>query len=256
MITDTRSARPDHRLPARIRSRHRRIDPVSSLDLGQIGRTLVAEIPLLAMINLLVGLATAVVAVAFLTVPLLAPVVAAGVLGPVWLGATATCARLLAGDPRGPWHLFGAIWRHGRTGIGLALLPAAVATLLLGSLGILAARPEQRWLLVPIAVDVAALTVIGLGGIAVFPLAVMTESRGRQRWLIALALAGRGPVTTAGITAIVVLLILAARHVTPFLALVMMAPLCLLMTAVSRHQLTATAHREETTSRAAEWRQP
>lgn len=237
MTAATRSARPDQ--PPSERSQPRCPSP-AAVDLVAVGRLIGQELPLLATIGLLLALVGSVVAAVSLAAPLLAPVVAALGFGPVWLGATAGCDRLLGGEPVEQRDLGRLIGRHAQTGIGLALLPATVATLLLGSLAILAARPEQRWMLLPIAVDVAALAVLAGGGIAVFPLAATTRLRGRRRWAVALALAGRAPMATAGIAAIAILIALSARHVAPFFGPIMAAPLCLLATAVTRAQVAAT----------------
>ena len=204
------------------------------LDLVRLGRIAWSEVPLLAVIDLLLALAGAVVAVATLSVVMLAPVVAALLLGPVWIGATASCDRLLTGDALGIRDLCSEIRRHARTGAGLALAPATVATLLLGSIGIHTRTDGQRWLLLPIAVDAAVLSVLAFGCIAVFPLAVATELRGRERWFAAIALAGQNLTASFGVAAIVILLALSARQIGPFIALMMAGPLCLLVTAIAR----------------------
>ena len=212
-----------------------------NLDLVQLSRIALSEVPLLAVINLLVALAGAVVVGVTLSAVLLAPVVAALLLGPVWIGATAVCGRLIAGDALGIRDLGSEIRRHARTGVGLALVPATVATLLLGSVGIRAATDGQRWLAVPIAIDAVVLSVLGFGCISVFHLAVATELRGWERWFAAIAVAGRDLTASFGVAAIVVLLALSARQLGPFIALVMAGPLCLLVTATARHALHKAA---------------
>lgn len=205
-----------------------------TLDLVKLGRILWSELPLMATINLLLGLGGAAVAVTAVSVILLSPLVAALLLGPLWIGAVATCDRLLAGETPGIGDLFAEMRRRARTGIALAFLPAAVATVLLGSLAILNASDSARWMLFPIAVDILVLATLGCGCITVFPLAVGTELRGRERWIVAVALAGRRLTATLGLIAAVVLLALAARYADPFLALVALAPFCLLTTATVR----------------------
>jgi hypothetical protein len=202
--------------------------------LVRLGRIVWSELPLMAAINLLLGLGGAAVAATAVSVVLLAPLVAAFLLGPVWLGAVATCDRLLAGETPGIGDFFAEVRRRARTGIALAVVPAVVATVLLGSLALLHAADGARWMLIPIAVDVLVLAILGCGCITVFPLAVATELRGRERWIVGLALAGRRLTATLGIAAAVILLALAARYAGPFFALVALAPLCLLTTATVR----------------------
>src|SRR3712207_900521 len=74
-----------------------------------------SQVPLLATVGLLVALAGAVVAATTVSVAVLAPVVAAVLLGPVWLGATATCYRLLEGEAPGIRDLWAETRRRART---------------------------------------------------------------------------------------------------------------------------------------------
>lgn len=200
-----------------------------------------SELPLMMVISLLVTLASAVIAVLVVTVAVAAPLVSAVLIGPLWLGAVAICAHMLAGDAVGIRDLGAAIRHHARTGIELAMLPAIVATLLIGSVGILTANDDQRWLLLPIAVDAIALVVLVLGCITVFPLAAMTDLRGRARWLAALALAGRNLAAILGIAALVILLALSIRSVGPILILIAGGPLALLCAATTRRATDGAA---------------
>jgi len=204
------------------------------LDIELIGRLIRSELPVMMVINLLVTLAVALIAMTVVSMAVVAPTVAALLLGPVWIGAIAVSERMLAGEAVGMRDVLLAIWRHARTGIGLAAVPAIVATLLAGSIGILAAHEEQRWLLAPIAADATVLSVLLLGCITAFPLAVMREARGMTRWIAALTLAGRQLVTVMGIAAVLVLLALSVQLIGPWLAMVAAGPLALLCAAVTR----------------------
>ena len=211
------------------------------VDLVRLGRIVRSAVPVIAAIDLLLGLAGALVVAATLSVVLLAPLVAALLLGPVWLGATATCDRFLAGDQPGIRDLGAEIRRRAGTGVGLALGPAIVATLLLGTAGLHTATDGQRWLLIPIAIDAVVLTVLVFGCIAAFPLAIATDLRGRERWVAAIALAGQHLTASLGIAAIVVLLAVSVRLLGPFIALVVAGPLCLLVTATARDHMSEAA---------------
>lgn len=205
-----------------------------SLDLVCLARLAWTELPVLALVDLLVTFAAAVVAVTALAAAPLAPLTAALLLGPVWLGATAACLRMGEGEAVGFGDLLRELRDRAKTGMSLALAPAAVGTLLLGSVGLMTAGDGRRWMLAPVAVDALVLIVLAFGGLAVFPLAVLTDLRGSDRWLAAIALAGRHLVASAGLLALSVLLALSARVAGPFLVLAMAGPACLLTAATVR----------------------
>lgn len=221
----------------------RRSPPPDRFDAARLARLVWSELPLLAVVDLLAGLAAAVVAVTALSVAPLAPVVAAVLLGPVWIGAVACCDRLVAGDPCGIRDLLREIRCRARTGIALAIVPAAAAALLLGSIRILTVRDGQRWMLAPIAVDATVLIVLACGCLTVFPLAVATELRGRERWFAAIGLAGQNLTASLGIVALAILLLLSVRFIGPFLAFSMVGPFCLLITATARAAITTSSRR-------------
>jgi hypothetical protein len=208
--------------------------PTFSPDFERIGRLIWRELPVMMLINLLVTLAAGLIAVTVVSLAIVAPLLAAVLLGPVWIGAIAVAERMLAGDAVGMRDLLAAIRRHARTGIGLAAVPAIVATLLAGSIGILAAHEEQRWLLAPIAVDATVLCVLLLGCVTAFPLAVIGEARGMTRWIAALALAGHQLVAVLGVAALLVLLAFSVQLIGPWLVMLAAGPLALLCVAVTR----------------------
>ncbi len=208
---------------------------LQDLDLREIGRAAWRELPLMLTISLLVTLACGATASVAMVVAPLAPLAAALTLGPVWMAAVALAAALLDGQAVGIRDLATAIGRWGATGIAISLVPATLATLLIGSVGVLSANPDQRWLLAPIALDGTALVVAALACFAVFPLAVAADQTQRDRWLAACALAGLDLRTTLGVTAVPVLMALSTRVVGPFVALLLPGPLALLCTAATRH---------------------
>lgn len=202
---------------------------------GEARRLLLWEgLPLLAALDLLLVLAGSVAAFSLLTLGAAGPLLAAILLGPVWIGGTAACGRLLAGETPGARALLGEIRRHGRAGIALALPFGVVASLLLGTLAIGAGAEGPDWLLAPVAVDALVLVLLATGGTMVFTLAVETDLGGRARWLVALGLAGRNPMPCGGVLAAAVLLAISAANWGPFLASLLAGPGCLLTTAVAR----------------------
>jgi hypothetical protein len=118
-----------------------------------------------------------------------------------------------------------------------------VATVLVGSVGIVSGAGGERWMLIPIAVDAIVLIVVAFGCVAAFPLAVATDLRGRDCWLVAFALAGRHLVASTGILALAILFALSLRIAGPFFALAGAGPYCLFLTAtVGRIMLGSSVH--------------
>lgn len=210
-----------------------------ALDLPAIGRLVWSELPILAVIDLLFTLGVAVVAVVAMTVAALAPVVAAVLIGPVWLGGTAICNRTLDGDGVALRDVPVEVGRRAVTGMRIALVPGVVATLLIGSVTIQAAGGGSRtWMMLPIAVDSLVLTVVAFGCLMAFPLAVLSDLSGVGRWRTALVLAGRYPLMSAGLLAFGVLLLVSIRLVGPVVLLAAAGPFCLLVTATARSVVT------------------
>jgi hypothetical protein len=209
----------------------------NSIDLMHLGRVIWADLPLLMVINLLATLAGTVVMGVALAVAVLGPVVAALLMGPVWIGAIAISRCILGGEAAGVRDLALLMRRYARTGIGLAMLPATVAAILIASAGIRSANPDDRWLMLPIIIDALVLVVLSLGAILAFPLAIMTGVRGRDCWVAALALAGRNLLATLGVAALIVLLALSARFLGPMLLLIAAGPLAVLCTATTHGAL-------------------
>lgn len=233
---------------------HRAPEPAAAanaLDLPAIGRLVWSELPVLAAIDLLITLGVAVVAVVAMTVAAIAPLVAAVLIGPIWLGGTAVCTRLLDGENVLLLDVPVTVGRWARRGIPIALVPGVVATLLIGSLTIRSAGEGTRsWLLLPIALDVLVLCVVAFGCLTVFPLAVLSRLSARDRWWFALVLAGRQPLISAGVLAILVLLLVSSRMVGPLLLLAAAGPFCLFVTATARNvmilpSLEAVSHRQD-----------
>ena len=203
-------------------------------DLIQLARVVWSEAPLLAVIDVCIALGAAAVAAAAVVAVALAPFVAALLLGPVWIAAVASCERIRDGNGTGVAGFLGDIRRHGRTGAALALVPATVAALLIGSVELFSIGQARGWMLAPIALDAAVLIVLGFGSLAVFPLAVTTSLSGRDRWFAAIAWAGRHLIKSLGVAAITILLALSVRLAGPVLVFIAAAPLCLIVVSLTR----------------------
>jgi hypothetical protein len=211
-----------------------RTDDGDPPDLLALARLLQVELPLLAAIDGLLLLAGSMAALALVALGLAGPVVAAVVLGPAWLVATAACLGALAGDPPGIRDLPRLLQRYVRIGGATALPLGLVASALVGTLGLMAAGPGRGWMAIPIALDVLALVVLGFGGVHVFMLAAMTDLGPRACWLAAVSLAGRNLVPSGGVLALMVRLALSVAAWGPWLASLLIGPACLLATATAR----------------------
>ena len=228
-------ARRSDRPPARPPDRPAEGGSSAHLDLLAVARLIWSELPTLALLDLLFTVAAALVAaVALVAVPL-APLAAAVQLGPLYLAGTRIGARALSGESVGPQALFRELPGNWRTGAGIALLPAGVLAVLIGSVILLGSgQAGSGWVLVPVLVDAVVLLVVAAGCVVVFPLAAMTSLGYRERWLVAVALAGRHLVSCLGLIAIVILLAVSVRLVGPVLLFVAIGPFCLLNAAAVR----------------------
>jgi hypothetical protein len=214
------------------------------LNLAQIARLIWAEFPLMMAMNLLVTLAVSITGLFFVALIPLGPLTAALLLGPTWLGLTATCHEILEGDTPGWLELIHSVRASARRGIRLAFLPAAVATVLVLTIGLHTANQDQAWLIAPIALQAFVLTILAIGLVPLYPLAILRAGSDRDLWVSALALAGRNLIPVLGIIALLVLLALSIRMVGPLLALLFAGPIALLSTAMVR----AALHSQEKTA--------
>lgn len=216
---------------------NRKRDDRQTVDLIALGRLIWSELPLFALMGLLLTVAMTIVSVLALTLALVAPIAAALLIGPIWLAGTSVSLRLLAGADPGMRGYVSELRHRALDGAVLALPLAIVTTLLLGTVAIVNAASGRTWLLLPIGVDAIVLILLIFGALTVFPLAVATELRGRKRWLIGIALAGRFPIASIGLLAAALLLALSIRFVGPFLALAAAGPYCLLVTATVQRMM-------------------
>jgi uncharacterized membrane protein YesL len=206
----------------------------NGVDLVKLARTIWSEMPLLMAANLLLTFGISISLLIGLSIPPLGPILAAVLIGPVWLGTVAACDGILGNQGPGWRDLLKGIRHHARTAIGISLVPAAVGTILILSLDLVGRHHDQRWLWFPIGADAVVLTVLMLGAFTIFPLAVSSTSSGRERWIEALGFAGKHLTATLGMASLLVLLALSIRYTGPFFALVMSAPIAMLSTAVVR----------------------
>lgn len=169
--------------------------------------------------------------------PLVAPPLAALTLGPFWAATIATTDRLwLDGDASAVTFLR-SLRRYAVRGVAVALVPAGIAILLLGTLRILADQPHARWLLLPLCADGSVAVLTLLASFAAFSLATTGGLRGRTLWLAALATVARQPMTAFGGVAIIALGLVAVTVIGPLVPALLVAPFALFLSATTWHDV-------------------
>lgn len=177
--------------------------------LPEVWLTMWRRLPLVAAMDVLVCLAVAPVlglVVVGLWVPAL--VCAVGLVGPVWAACAEVSDALVrdgADTNVGLRELLRGVLAHGRHGVAVIAVPAAVAGLTLLTLRLRAAAPDQSWLLGSLAVDCVVLVLATVAALPAFSLRVNGGLRGRVLWRAALAVVAASPLQIAGLAAICVL---------------------------------------------------
>ncbi len=173
----------------------------------QAGSTIWSNLPLLLVMDavLFIG-AIPTVALFFGGVSLLAPLVGAITLGPLWAGTVASTDHMIRDEVVSLRAFARNVSRHAGRGIRVSMVPAVVVTAILGTLAILEARPDQWWLLVPLFVDGSVLTLVCLASFSVFSLATTGGLKGWTLWRTSLGVVIASPMTALGTVALTVLL--------------------------------------------------
>jgi uncharacterized membrane protein YesL len=173
----------------------------------QVGRAVWSNLPLLLVMDaaLFVG-AIPVIALFFGGGSVLAPLVGALTLGPLWAGTVATTDRMIRDEAAGLQTFAENALRYARQGVVVALVPAIILTSMLGTLAILDLRPDERWMFVLLLVDGSMLALASLAGLSVFSLATTGGLSGWTLWRASLETVVVGPVTTLGTVALLILL--------------------------------------------------
>lgn len=202
----------------------------------RVARLTWENLPLLLCADLLLCVALIPVALSWIMgLQLLAPWIAALTLGPAWAATCAVANRLVCGETATWRDLLGAGKRHWRAAVGVSLVPALVATLLLGTWSILATNPRVAWLYAPFFVDGCLATLVVLASLSAFSLSVTRGLRGLTLWKVSLAMTTLRPVRTLGILACFLLLALVLFVLNAGLLPLLCAPLAVCL-AASTHQ--------------------
>jgi hypothetical protein len=164
------------------------------------------HLPLLVAIDVLLVLAAVPAAVMLVTGhAVLAPLVAALFVGPIWAGTIATTDRLFNHNETTLRMLLLNIGQHAWTGITVSFAPAAIVAMTIGTLGLLVETRGQAWLLPSLFVDGCAITLVVLAQPSLFSLATGRRLRGLALWKTALALAVAQPRTILSFPTLAVL---------------------------------------------------
>lgn len=227
----------------RTRSRSDRRDPEPRADqflAVTLARTIWDNLPLLLVIDAALAAAAfpALLAGGFGAL-WLAPLLAAMLMGPLWLGAIAVSRKLLDGDGATTRTFIQAVRELGWLGVRLAIVPGGLLTLLLATLELYGRNEGQGWMLLPAAVDgLVALAVVVL----FFPaslLSVAERESGKEIWKRAALLAGLSPMATLGLLAGLATVWIVAQFIGPLAIVLLAGPVALFTVAVFRWALAA-----------------
>jgi hypothetical protein len=160
--------------------------------------------------------------------------------GPVWAGIVAAADRLLDGNAVSVRGLLGLVRNQARAGLAIAVVPAVVGGILLGSLQLLDQTPDARWLAVPLLLDAGVALVVATSLVSIFTLAASRALAGIDLWLASAQVTIGRPVTVAGTVTLFGIVAWLALMVGP-VALVLVGPLAVLGAAVTRDALPDAA---------------
>lgn len=210
---------------------------------ARAARTIWYNLPvLLAMDLVLLAGAAPAAALFFGGGSLLAPLVAALTLGPLWAGVVASADGMVRDEAVGVRAFANNVRRFARRGVAVSLLPSAVATAMVGTLGLLEASPGSRWLFVPLFVDGSVATLLVVAGFSAFSLATTGGLGGRTLWRTSLAVAAAGPMATVGTLALIVLLALLCGWAGPGILPFLPAPFAVYLSAITWNTVSGTSH--------------
>ncbi|MDQ3613569.1 MAG: hypothetical protein M3412_04490 [Chloroflexota bacterium] len=214
--------------------KHHRASTPDSLDLSEIGRRIWDNLPLLLFIGLVLAASVLpVLLVASAGLAIVAFPVAVLTCGPVWAGIVAAADRLNLDAPVSVKAFFRLVCQHAVAGILVTLVPALLATALLGTISLWATNPESRWLLLPLLLDCSLAILVLASGVAVYSLATTSGLRGWNLWRASLAVAVASPLATVGSLTLFALSGLLLSHLAPLLLPVILAPFAVLSSAIT-----------------------
>ena len=200
-----------------------------------LARTIWDNVPLLLVIDAALAMAAfPVLLAAGFGAVYFAPLLAALLLGPIWLAAMHVAGKLLDGDGVSIGAFFRAIREYGTAGIHVAIVPGVLMSVMLATLDLFGRNEGQNWMLLPVAVDgMLAMTAIVL----FFPASLLTVSNGlsgRNLWRQAAFLAGVSPMATLGMIAGLATVWIVTQFVGPLAIVLLAAPVSLFTVAVFR----------------------
>lgn len=203
--------------------------------LTHAGLTIWSNLPLLLALNavLLVGAVPAVVT--YLGgLHILASLIGAFTLGPLWAGMVSVADAMVRDERVSVGRFLRDVRRLAVRGLAVGVVPAVIATALLGTSAIAAEHPDQRWMLLPLFVDGSLMTLVSLAAIWAFWLAVIRGLKGWTLWRASLTLAAASPLAMLGTVALLVLLAILVGWAGPGIVLALPAPFAVYLSAVAR----------------------
>lgn len=153
--------------------------------------------------------------------------------GSIWAGIVAANARLLDGDACPLPAMLGLIRLHGSTGFRIAIVPAVVGTILLGSLHLMNQNPDAGWIVIPMFLDIGVAIVVGTSLVTIYTVGIERHATGADLWLASAIVTIIRPVPVLGTLTLFGLVAWVTAMVGP-IALIAVSPLAMLCVAVTR----------------------
>jgi hypothetical protein len=169
-----------------------------------------------------------------------APLLLAVLGGPVWIAALRASEAMLDGEIVGPRRFVGMIGAEFRPGLRIAVIPGAIATVLLGTLS-LAGSDDRRWMIAPAILDGLVLSGVLVMALGASWFAARGEPVSRSLWRTGAILAGSSPQVIGGIIAVAVLIGISAQLIGPLMIVTLSAPFAVFVCAAFRS--VAASHR-------------
>lgn len=200
-----------------------------------VGRAIWDNLPHLLVIDLLFALAAMpALLVAASGGVIVAPLLLAAGIGPIWLAALAAGEAMLDGEIVNPRRFLGFVRGLGTRGVAMALIPGGIVTLLLGTLQLAGDGDTRRWMLAPVVVDGLAFSLAIIVGLGAGWLAARGNAFERALLRRGALLAGSAPRVIGGMIAALVLIAVSVQLIGPLMAIILAAPFALFVCACFR----------------------
>ncbi len=152
---------------------------------------------------------------------------------PVWIAICAGADRLLDGEAVPLRALPGLIRCHAGAGLRIGIVPAFAGAALIGTVALLEAKPDARWLAALLLLQLGVAVAVAVLLAPAFPLAVRYGLTGLDLWQASALLARERPAQVLGAVTLAGSTLWLTLALGPAMLLIL-APLAMLIVAVTR----------------------